>query len=116
MNWNKITQISDIEEIKQSSENKRALIFKHSTRCSISSMALNRLERSWSDADMKELTPYFLDLIAHRDISNQVAETFGVRHESPQVLVIENGNCIYDNSHMGISYQELKGYAKELAS
>ena len=115
MDWNTIQSAEDIEEIKKASESGRVLIFKHSTRCSISSMALNRLERAWKPAETQGLQPFFLDLIAKRPISAQIADEFGVRHESPQVLVIENGKCIYDNSHMGISYNELKKFAKETA-
>ncbi len=111
MDWNKIKSMADLEEATKQSENEKVLLFKHSTRCSVSSMALNRLERSWKDAEMEGLKPYFLDLIAHRDISAEIADKFGVRHESPQVLVIENGECVYHNSHMGISYNELKQFA-----
>jgi bacillithiol system protein YtxJ len=111
MNWNKIKSIAELEEATKQSENEKIILFKHSTRCSVSSMALNRLERSWKDSETAGLKPYFLDLIAHRDISSEIANKFDVRHESPQVLVIENGECIYHNSHMGISYKELKQFA-----
>lgn len=110
MDWNKIKSLADLEEATKQSENEKVLLFKHSTRCSVSSMALNRLERSWKEAEMEGLKPYFLDLIAHRDISAKIADQFSVRHESPQVLVIENGECVYHNSHSGISYNELKQF------
>ena len=54
-----------------------------------------------------KIKPYYLDLIAHRDISNKIAQQWNIEHESPQVLVIENGKCTYHNSHMGIDYNEL---------
>lgn len=81
------------------------VIFKHSSRCSISSMAKNRLEREESPADVRF---YFLDLIKHRAVSNKVAEVFGVFHESPQVLLIKNEECTYDESHNGISMEDIK--------
>lgn len=89
------------------------MIFKHSTRCSISSMALDRLERSWSDTEMQALQPYFLDLISYRDTSGEVARVLQVEHQSPQLLLLKNGEVVYHTSHMGISYQQLK---QELAS
>ncbi len=110
MNWNPITSPAHLEQLIEVSHQKQVIIFKHSTRCSVSSMALNRLERSWNASEMEAVTPYFLDLIAHRSLSNQIASTFGVEHESPQVLVIEKGDCIYHASHMGINYQELASF------
>lgn len=109
MNWNKLTEASQIQEIKALSEAKPVLIFKHSTRCSISSMSLDRLLRKWRDVDSDKVTPYFLDLIASRDLSDLVAKEFRIPHESPQVLLIKNGAVIYDNSHYGISYADLMG-------
>ena len=108
MEWNKITNISQLEDINTASESEKIMIFKHSTRCSISSSALNRLERNWNNEnDSVKVKPYYLDLIAHRDISNGIAQKWNIEHESPQVLVIENGKCTYHNSHMGIDYNEL---------
>lgn len=108
MNWNKITSSEDIVRLKSESENKPVLIFKHSTRCSISSTALSRLERSWSE---NNITPYFLDLISHRDLSQQIATEFNVTHESPQVLLIQNGKCVYNNSHLGIRFEDIISHA-----
>jgi bacillithiol system protein YtxJ len=70
-------------------------------------MSLDRLLRNWKNGDEEKLVPYFLDLIAHRELSNLVAREFGVPHESPQVLLIKNGEAIYDNSHYGISYPDI---------
>jgi bacillithiol system protein YtxJ len=108
MKWNPLNQLAVLEDIKELSKTQKVLIFKHSTSCSISSMALSRLERAWSDAEMASLKPYYLDLLKYREISNKVAQEFGVQHESPQVLIIENGKCIYDSSHNTINYQEIK--------
>ncbi len=107
MNWNKLIQASQIEEIKNLSEEMPVLIFKHSTRCSISSMSLDRVRRNWKVGDDEKVSVYFLDLIADRDISDLVAREFGVPHESPQVILIKNRTAIYDNSHYGISYPEI---------
>lgn len=87
---------------------KTQAIFKHSTRCSISSMVKSRLEKASPSGDVDF---YYLDLIAHRALSNKVAETFNVYHESPQILLIRNGECIYDESHLGISMDDIMQHA-----
>lgn len=104
MNWISLTEEHQLALIKELSKQKPQVIFKHSTRCSISGMAKNRLERSEApeNADF-----YYLDLIQYRHLSQKIADEFGVYHESPQVLVIKNGDCIYDESHSGISMDEI---------
>lgn len=104
MNWTHLTNAATLDAIKEASFTKPQLIFKHSTRCSISSMAKSRLERATpaSNTDF-----YYLDLIANRDISNLIAQSFGVEHESPQVLLIKDGACVYSESHTGISMDEI---------
>ncbi|UEG49756.1 bacillithiol system redox-active protein YtxJ [Ferruginibacter lapsinanis] len=104
MEWISITDESQIDEIKKLSDQKPQVIFKHSTRCSTSSMAKNRLERSVTPEGVDF---YYLDLIAHRNISQKIANDFAVFHESPQVLLIKNGECIFDESHLGISMDEI---------
>jgi bacillithiol system protein YtxJ len=104
MLWHELTDISELKEIVNLSKEPHissVLLFKHSTRCSISSMALNRLESKWKDDD--KIPAYYLDLLNHRDISNEIETLFSIEHASPQVLLIKNGICIYHNSHNGIS-------------
>jgi bacillithiol system protein YtxJ len=104
MNWIELKSEDQLNRIIEQSKIKAQVIFKHSTRCSISSMAKGRLERSLApeNADF-----YFLDLIAYRDLSNKVSSAFHVFHESPQILVIRNGECTYDESHGSISMEEI---------
>lgn len=104
MQWIHLTDEEQLNNIISKSHEKAQVIFKHSTRCSISSVALQRLQKVAPPADIDF---YYLDLIAYRGLSNQVAEKFKVIHESPQVLVIRNGNCIYDESHLGIYMNEI---------
>ncbi|MCR9289735.1 MAG: bacillithiol system redox-active protein YtxJ [Bacteroidetes bacterium] len=106
MNWIPLTSISQIDEIIQRSKEVPCAIFKHSTRCSISSMAKYRLEDDWN-FPTTQVEPYFLDLIAHRDISAAIADKFSVWHESPQLLLIREGECTYDASHLDITVDEL---------
>ncbi|MFD2034448.1 bacillithiol system redox-active protein YtxJ [Belliella marina] len=106
-NWLIIENPAQLEAIKEQSKEKPVLIFKHSTSCSISGMAWNRLQRNWKEEDLEKVTPYYLDLLSYRAISNQIADDFGVYHESPQVILIKDGKAVYDNSHMGINYSEI---------
>ena len=107
MNWKNITKQEEIEEIKKVSGTKFTIIFKHSTGCGSSRMSLSRFQKSWKDEETTNIEPYFLDLIAYREISNKIAEEFGVKHESPQLLLIKDGKCIYTASHHFLDYEEL---------
>lgn len=109
MNWIPLISEEQLNEIAAKSFTKSQVIFKHSTTCSISSMALNRLERSEAPANGDF---YYLDLLNLRPISIAIAEKFQVHHESPQIIVIKNGECVYDESHYGISMDEI---AEQLA-
>lgn len=107
MNWLPLTSLLQIDQILERSYRVPCLILKHSTRCSVSFMAKYRLESDWDFLE-NELEPYYLDLIAHRNVSNELAERFSVHHESPQILLIKNGECILDASHLDISIEEIR--------
>jgi bacillithiol system protein YtxJ len=107
MNWNTLNSVGQLDKLVEESKEFPVLIFKHSTRCSISRMVLDRLERNWNQTEMSHIKPYFLDLISYREISNQVAQQFDVEHESPQVLILSDGKSVYDRSHMGIDYHQI---------
>jgi bacillithiol system protein YtxJ len=103
MNWIKLENEDQINDIKNDAG--YSIIFKHSTRCSISMMAKKRVEMD-ADELPENVQPYFLDLIAYRNLSGLIADTFQVHHESPQLLLIKNGECVLDQSHGDISIQE----------
>jgi bacillithiol system protein YtxJ len=103
MNWTMLESADQINAIKQ--RQGYSVIFKHSTRCSISMMVKKRFELDWNQLP-ENLSLYFLDLIRHRDLSNQIAKDFQVYHESPQLLLIKNGECILDLSHGEVSVEE----------
>ncbi|HEY8929068.1 MAG TPA: bacillithiol system redox-active protein YtxJ [Mucilaginibacter sp.] len=103
MNWIQLESAEQINDIKN--QHGYSLIFKHSTRCSISMMVKKRLELD-GDKLPADLPAYFLDLIKHRDLSNQVATDFIVHHESPQLLMIKDGECVLDLSHGEVSVDE----------
>ena len=104
MNWIPLTDQNQLETIKDQSFTTPQVILKHSTTCSISKMALARLERAEAPSSIQF---YYLDLLNYRAISNAIAEKFSVYHESPQILLIKNGECTYDESHGGIQMEEI---------
>lgn len=99
IDWIPLESFDQLSEIEASE--KPVIIFKHSTRCGISTMVLRKFERNFT-IDDNQLKMYFLDLIAYRSISNKIAGDYDVRHESPQLLLIKNGKAIAHNSHSGI--------------
>ncbi|PHR94595.1 MAG: cytosolic protein [Leeuwenhoekiella sp.] len=101
MQWIPLERMNQLDEIVETSKAVPVVIFKHSTTCGISRMALRGFEKNY-DYDKKQLEPYFLDLKQYREISNAIAERFNVQHESPQLLLIKNGTVTYHTSHSGI--------------
>lgn len=106
MKWIELNNVSQLDEIDQASQTAKVLLFKHSTRCSISDTALTRFNRDWKEG-VAEVKTYYLDLIKHRDISNAIEQRYGIRHESPQVLIIDKGKCIYSETHLSIQVPEI---------
>lgn len=105
MNWNNIESQKQIDEAVQASYDSYQVIFKHSTTCPISSMAKSRLESQW---DLNNVEAHFLDLLSYRSLSNYIAESLSVHHESPQLILLKNGEVIHDSSHLDISVDEIK--------
>lgn len=105
MKWIQIKSENDLNEIMRLSESTAVLVFKHSTRCSISSMALSRLERNWDES--LPFPIFFLDLLSYRILSNKIADLFKVTHQSPQVLIIKNKQALYSASHSDIQYNDV---------
>ena len=106
--WNPLTSISQLEDIAEQSNEKPQLIFKPSTTCGISRMVLNMFTGSYNLGETADL--HFLDLHAHRDVSNEVASRFGVMHQSPQLLIVKNGEVGFHTSHGSIADIDLKDY------
>lgn len=100
VDWIALTSMEQLDEITNVSSQEAVLIFKHSTRCGISRMVLKKLESTFNPN--YKVTPYFLDLLAYRAISDAVSEKFNVVHQSPQLLVIKGGKSVYDVSHDAI--------------
>ncbi len=110
MQWIDLTSVQQLEDIVKEnfSSQKPLAIFKHSTRCSISDMAKNRLERKWSSEQPMDV--FYLDLIKYREVSNAIALKLDVEHESPQILVLKEGKIVLSQSHQSISPEEIATY------
>lgn len=113
MNWNNITEEHQLEDIIEQSHKKPCLIFKHSTRCIISKMALKTFENEFDLQPYVEA--YFLDLLVYRSLSNAIAEKFEVQHQSPQLILIKEGKAVFDASHENISVESIKKYITSTA-
>ena len=106
MNWHSLANESQLDSINKASFLVPQLLFKHSTRCSISRMALSKTERNWNFTET-QVQPYFLDLLQYRNISNKIAEQFHVEHQSPQILLIKEGKCVFTATHNDIDVKDL---------
>lgn len=108
VDWRLLTDLGQLNEIIQESIEKPVVIFKHSTRCYISKSALKQFENEF---DLQEkIIPYFLDLLEHRDISNEITNRFGIEHQSPQLILIKEGKAVYDASHESIDASKLEQF------
>jgi bacillithiol system protein YtxJ len=102
----KMEQFDEIDEISQT---KPVVLFKHSTRCSISRMALKQFDAEFNYPEEK-IDWYLLDLLNHRDLSNEISHRYNVVHQSPQIVVIRNGKAVFNESHDSISAEDLKQF------
>jgi len=104
--WKKIETQKDLDLAVERSFQQKVLIFKHSTRCFISKTVLRSFEKQMENSD-KDQSYYFLDLIAHRDISNEIESRFDITHQSPQLIALENGKAFYNASHQSIDLDQI---------
>lgn len=107
--WISLTSLDQLENISKESHIKPIAIFKHSTRCGISRMALRQFEKQLN-IEMSSVSLYYLDLLVYREISNEIASRFKVSHQSPQLIILKNGTAIQNNSHHDIDATILVNY------
>jgi len=107
--WIPLSSLDQLDQIKEQSKTSPVVIFKHSTRCVISRMVLREFESSFAE-DQHTVSLYFLDLLTYRDISNEIGSEFDVFHQSPQLIVIKNGEAIYHASHNDINSKSIKEF------
>lgn len=107
--WIPLSELQQLNHIENKSAIKTQVIFKHSTRCGISSMVMRQFVDAYNLTE-KDLDLYYLDLLNYRDISNEIAAKFQVMHESPQLLVIKNGVVVEQDSHGAINEIDLNRF------
>lgn len=106
LSWILLERKAQLDDLVKNSFSTPCLIFKHSTKCFISDVALSRLEEQWSYTE-NEVLPYFVDAIKHRTISKYICETFEENHETPQILLIDKGECTLEATDMDIKAAEI---------
>lgn len=104
-NFIEINTTEKLDELFQNSNENPVMIFKHSTTCPISSGVYQMV--SQVDADV-----YLVVVQKARNVSNYIAEKTGIRHESPQTLVIKDGEPVYHASHYDVDLNEVENYLK----
>lgn len=108
--WNALTEEEQLDEIEEESKEKTVVLFKHSTRCGISRMVLRNFEKGFQKEQAEDHKMYFLDLLANRGLSNEIAKRFNVAHESPQVIILKNGKVVHHASHHSIEPGKVESY------
>ncbi|MGY0406955.1 MAG: bacillithiol system redox-active protein YtxJ [Polaribacter sp.] len=109
LNWIPLTSLEQLEIIEKQSSIETILIFKHSTRCGISSMVIKQFEKLFTE-EYQQLKAYYLDLLNYRDLSDEVGYKFQVLHQSPQLIVVKNGVSVYNMSHYEITQTDLSRF------
>ena len=104
MQWSALTTEEQLTGLLEKSFSNPQVIFKHSTRCSVSSVIKTRLEKS---AIPPGIDFHYLDLLVYRTLSNKIAEVLHVYHKSPQVLLVKDGECIFDESHIAVYMEDI---------
>ena len=101
LNWKVIEDVNQLDKAEKLSKEKPVVIYKHSTSCGISRMVLNQFQNN-ADFDEDAVLLLYLDLLAHRNISDAIAEKFGVMHQSPQMIILNKGQVVHHASHSAI--------------
>lgn len=107
-----LTRITSIEELHSLLDNSRKqplLLFKHSTRCPISAGAYREVEAYLNDNPNEEVTYGLIYVVEDRDVSNEATERLNVKHASPQVILVKDGQSHWNTSHSAITSGALRG-------
>jgi bacillithiol system protein YtxJ len=114
--WKNLSSLPEWKSAIEMSSEKPVLVLKHSTRCSISVMALDRFNRNWKPEDAELFTPLYLDLLSYREISNAIAADTGVEHQSPQAILLKDGIAVLSETHQAIRIENFRDKATEMAN
>ena len=101
-----INDVLSTESIEQLFQEPMAVLLKHSSLCPVSFSAKNEFEKFVSSCKLS-CTFYLVDVIAQRNMSNELAVRTGIQHKSPQTLVVVNGTVDWNESHYAITENSL---------
>lgn len=99
--WNQLTEEGQLDQVLKQSKSNPQLIYKHSARCSVCWFAKSELENA-ADEISSQADMNFVDVINARGISDKLADKLGVRHESPQAILVKDGEAVWHDSHGSI--------------
>lgn len=105
--WTDIIDVSQLDSIEQESKSVPVLIFKYSTRCNLSTFMLKKFEKKF-DYEEGSVKPYFLDIRAFRNISDEIAIRYGIAHQSPQIILLKDRRAVYYANHEHIKFEDFK--------
>lgn len=108
--WANLDSMTDIEGMIDQSQRNTVIVFKHSNRCGISGSVLRRFEGQAKNYPTDQFLYYFLNVIHHRNISNEISGKFSIQHESPQLIIIQYGKVVAYDSHYEILNMDLSVY------
>lgn len=101
LDWYKLTKVEQLDSLKQISNEKLVVIFKHSTRCGISRMVWNQFQAS-ADFPKEQVELFYLDLLSYREVSDAITQEFQVLHQSPQLILLQHEEVVHHASHSAI--------------
>lgn len=102
-----ITDIEQLEKWIQSSDQHSVLLLKHSTQCSVSAEALEEVKK-YHQEEANDVKVALIHVIEDRPVSNEVANRFGIKHESPQAIWIKDRKVVWHASHWDITQETLR--------
>jgi bacillithiol system protein YtxJ len=105
-----LQQLTSLEQWKEAldrTSNKPLLVFKHSTSCSVSAGAHEEATHYIQDDQTGDIDYAIVHVIEDRPVSNEIAERLGVKHASPQIILVKDGEAVWDTSHWRITYDFL---------
>lgn len=108
--WILLENKSQLEELESRSEEKLGVLFKHSPRCLVSRMALNMFQKNFEQEWTGRANLYIVDVLKSRAVSKEIEERFGIRHESPQLILLKDGKVVLHRSHSGIAARSITSF------
>ena len=101
-----LTDLSALDAAIAESKDRPVLLFKHSRYCGVSCEALDELQ-SHIDGAPPQVAYRVITVQTHRPVSDAVAQRLGLRHETPQAILLRDGKIVWNASHFRITASQL---------